>query len=309
MAFEQLRRVFAQAGASVATARPPGSQGRAEEAAIRPARLVEHDLVRSRPVGPAEPCPHPLAFLDGVQRHQVIGYVGTAPVVAAVVAAAVRRRGPDRELHTVTSATDRLVVGRATALATAHRLPDGHRPVAIPEDVPSHPIREHEAAVAAIDQARRRLEMTVGRTFRHQAEDWLVVDGSLADCADWASDPRMLGISKSHATLPFDGGNLETYLRLEAGCRSSVFQPASHRDAPVYAWGLRLWPWEGRDLLFGLVRLEAAPTEATLAAADRFSRWVLAERVPVSSPDARWDRLLYGIHNVEAYLGALVYEP
>ena len=72
----------------------------------------------------------------------------------------------------------------------------------------------------------------------------------------------------------------------------------------MYAWGLRLWPWEGRDLLFGLVRVEAARRPETLALADEWSRWILAERAPVSAPDARWDRLLYGIHNVEDYLRA-----
>jgi hypothetical protein len=116
----------------------------------------------------------------------------------------------------------------------------------------------------------------------------------------------MLGVSKSHATLPFGGSDLETYLRLAPGHRTSVFQPSSRRFAPVYAWGLRLWPWEGRDLLFGLVRVEAAPTAESLARADEFSRWLLAERAPVSAPDARWDRLLYGIHNVEDFLAAVV---
>jgi hypothetical protein len=74
--------------------------------------------------------------------------------------------------------------------------------------------------------------------------------------------------------------------------------------APVFSWALRLWPWEGRDLLHGLVRIEAAPTDATLAAADQLSRWLLAERAPVSAPDPRWDRMLYGIHAVEVGLRA-----
>jgi hypothetical protein len=114
----------------------------------------------------------------------------------------------------------------------------------------------------------------------------------------------MLGVSKSHAALPFEGEELVTYLQLPPGHRSSVFQPASRQRAPVYAWGLRLWPWEGKDLLFGLVRIEAAPGAATLERADELSRWLLAERAPVSAPDARWDRLLYGIRGVEDYLRA-----
>ncbi len=36
--------------------------------------------------------------------------------------------------------------------------------------------------------------------------------------------------------------------------------------------------------------------------ADQLSRWLLAERSPLSAPDPRWDRLLYGIRAVEQYL-------
>jgi hypothetical protein len=81
-----------------------------------------------------------------------------------------------------------------------------------------------------------------------------------------------------------------------------MFQPAGEH-APVAAWGLRLWPFEGRDLLHGFVRLEVSPSAASTDHADQVSRWVLAERTPVSA-DPRWDRLLYGIHSVEQYLKA-----
>src|SRR5690606_5557793 len=119
----------------------------------------------------------------------------------------------------------------------------------------------------------------------------------------WAADERMLGVVKSHATLPFEGEALERYLRLPPGSRSSIFAPAG-TVAPVHAWALRLWPWEGRDLLHGLVRIEVAPAAGTAATADLLSRHLMAERVPLSAPDPRWDRLLYGIHAVEQYLRA-----
>jgi len=34
------------------------------------------------------------------------------------------------------------------------------------------------------------------------------------------------------------------------------------------------------------------------------SRWILAERAPLATPDGRWDRLLYPIHEVETFLRA-----
>lgn len=303
MSFDDLRRVLAQAGFATATARPPGSQGRKEEAAIRPARLIEHASLRTLNVGPAEPGPEPLAFLDGIQHYQVVAYDGTAPLIAGVAAAAVRER-VERRLTTVVERRRRVLVGRAGALARFARQYADFEPVVLAEEDEQHPVREIDRAVARIDEARSALEQQVGRLYRERSQAWLVVDGSLAESTFFAEDPRMLGVSKSHATLPFRGEELERYLALPPGHRSSIFEPASRRFAPVYAWGLRLWPWEGRDLLFGLVRVEAAQRPETLQQADRWSRWILAERAPVSAPDARWDRLLYGIHNVEDYLRA-----
>ncbi|HKP29997.1 MAG TPA: hypothetical protein VJU15_11375 [Gemmatimonadales bacterium] len=308
MAFDDLRRALAAQGFVPATTRAAGSQGRREEAKIRPSELVEHSSARAIDVGAAAGCPEPVAFLDGVQRHQVVAYGRRFPfpLVAGVVAAAVRER-VDRRLSTAVHEVRHVLVGRHEALEAATGLWDEkyHR-VVLDEEESEHPVAEMDRAVAAIDDARSRLEVAVGEAFRARSNAWLIVDGSLAESRAFARDGRMLGVSKSHATLPFSGPDLETYLRLAPGHRSSVFQPASRRFAPVYAWGLRLWPWEGRDLLCGLVRVEAAPTRESIARADEFSRWILAERAPVSAPDARWDRLLYGIHNVEDFLAAIV---
>ena len=130
------------------------------------------------------------------------------------------------------------------------------------------------------------------------------MDGSLAESPEWSADPRMVGVAKSHATLPFDGADLELYLRVPCGSRTSIFAPQTRSVAPVHAWALRLWPWESKDLFHGLVRIEVAPANGTPAIADLLSRRLLAERAPISTPDKRWDRLLYGVHSVEQYLRA-----
>src|SRR5436309_325321 len=67
---------------------------------------------------------------------------------------------------------------------------------------------------------------------------------------------------------------------------------------------LRLWPWEGNDLLYGLLRVEARPDPASVALASELSGWLVAERAPLATPATRWDRLLYPLHNVEEYLKA-----
>ena len=299
---ELRRRLRAVPGVVTASVEPPASRGRTEEARIIPGTLIEPAPATARPVGPPERCPFPVAFLDGIQRHAVVGYVDAMPLVVGEVAAAVRERS-DREACTVSSQSQTVVIGRPEALARVDRAIRDCRTVALPSEEPVHPLRDLELARAAIDRVRGEVERSVGDRYRRGAKHWLIVDGSLAEFPDWATDPRMIGVSKSHATLPFEGADLITYLHLPSMHRSSVFQPASRQWAPVYAWGLRLWDWTGKDLFYGLVRVEAAPVAETLGMADRMSRWLLAERAPISA-DPRWDRLLYGIHGVEEFLRA-----
>jgi hypothetical protein len=219
------------------------------------------------------------------------------------VAAAVRQRC-DRRLRTVLEERRLLAIARPAALAAAGDLPAGIRTVALPADEPAHPVRDLANASRAVDQARGELELAVGDRYRKGSDGWLVVDGSLTESPAWAADPRMLGVSKSHATLPFEGPELDRYLRLPCGHRSSIYAPATRSLTPIRQWALRLWPWEGKDVFHGLVRVDVAPANGTPAVADMLSRRLLAERAPLSTPDQRWDRLLYGIHSVETYLRA-----
>jgi hypothetical protein len=298
-----IRRRLAIRGLTPAAAIPESSAGRAEEACIRPASLVEEPVLACHLVGAAEPWPGTLAFLDGVQRMHLVAYAGAAPIYVAEIAAAVRERRGGR-LTTVIEERRRLAVARPRALEAAGDALAGLSTLAVPEDEPPHPVRDLTQASRALDRARGQLELDLGRRFRRRSEGWLVVDGSLAESPDWAADERAVGVSKSHATLPFDGEDLERYLRLPRGHRTSIFAPQSRAVAPVHAWALRLWDWEFKDLFHGLVRIEVAPVNGTPAAADAISRRLLAERAPLSTPDPRWDRLLYGIHSVEQYLHA-----
>jgi hypothetical protein len=298
-----LRRRLALQGLTPATAVPESSGGRSEEACIRPARLVEDSSLRWRPVGPGERWPDPLAFLDGVQRMHLVAYAGAAPIYVGEIAAAVRERH-DTRLRTVVEDRRRVVIARPSALAATGDALEGLATLALPEDEPPHPVRDLNQASRALDRARGQLELDLGHRFRRNCDGWLLVDGSLAESPEWASDPRTVGVSKSHATLPFEGDDLDRYLRLPRGNRSSIFAPQTRSVAPVHAWALRLWDWEGKDLFHGLVRVEVSPANGVPATADLLSRRLLAERAPVSTPDPRWDRLLYGIHSVEQYLRA-----
>jgi hypothetical protein len=299
----RLRRAVAACGFTPATWIPAASEGRAEEATIRLARVLEDRPIGGTPVGPPEPWPGPVAFLDGTQRYEVMAYAGSSPVVVAEIGAAVLERR-ERRLHAAAACHRRLVIARPAVLEDLADAIAGHEVIPLPADTPPHPVQDFQLARREVDRARGRLEVEVGNRFRAGSDAWLIVDGALSESPQWAADLRMLGVSKSHATLPFDGSDLEAYLRLPAGFRSPVFEPPGNEVAPVYSWALRLWPWEGKDLLHGLIRIEAAAQLPTLAEADQISRWLLAERAPVSTPDPRWDRLLYGIRAVEEYLRA-----
>jgi hypothetical protein len=298
----RLRHALALRGIRPAAGEVEGGAGRADLAEVRPGRVVEGVTLEARPVGRAEPMPGPVGFLDGIQRQELLGYVGTMPLVWAEVAAGVRLR-IERRFASAGVLRARLLLGRPEALAAAGGI-EGLERVPLPDDGPLHPVRDLQLARAAVDARRGALERAAGEGFRAASDAWLVVDGSLAESPAWARDPRMLGVVKSHAALPFDGADQLTYLGLPFAHRTSVFAPASRAVAPVWSWALRLWPSEGRDLLHGLVRVEAAPGDATLTAADRLSRWLLAERAPIAGTDRRWDRLLYGIHEVERALRA-----
>jgi hypothetical protein len=39
--------------------------------------------------------------------------------------------------------------------------------------------------------------------------------------------------------------------------------------------------------------------------ADEVSRWILGEAAPLALPDARWDKMVYGVRDCEEFLRAI----
>lgn len=257
---------------------------------------------RHREVGSPVPWIDDVAFLDGTQHVELVGYLGTDPLVAAVVRAAVRLRH-HRRTTIATEASRHIVIARAHVLDQLGGALDGHDRVVLPDADPRHPVHDLERAHAAVDAARGVLEALVARQFRALHDCWLVADGTLTVSPDWATDPRMLGVVKTHGVLQLEGEMLDTWLTLPVGHRTSVYAPRSQRVTPVHAWGLRLREWEGHDIFHGLIRVETAATSEALSLTDMLARYLLAERAPLASAP-RSDRLLYGIHDVGRYLRA-----
>jgi hypothetical protein len=299
-----------RAGAVPAAYVAPASMGRtdADDYAEPGADLVEGEVVETFAVL-RRPSP-PACFLDGIEQWKVVGYDGVLPVARAYVAAAVRRRGPDRRLRTAFEASREFAIAPLAGLAPERRraleenCPDV---VDISIEEGTQPGRVLELARRAVDSARQALERALAeRALARLGEtEWLVVDGLLSVSGKLAGHPRALGVIKRHGAQFFSGADLERALTVPADTRTSVFRArGGHARNEVYSWYLRLWPWEGNDLLYGLLRIEARADDATIANAGATSGWLLAERAPIATPDMRWDRLLYPIHDVETYLKA-----
>jgi len=299
------------AGAIPAAYAPPPSGGsrRDEVEASERADLVEGNELQTHPI--LEPrIPNPISFLNGMERWSVVAYDGVAQIVNAYVAAAVCRRDDRGVLHAT------LERSRAFAIAPVGRLSPALRALLeqgapdiepVDDALVGQPARYLEQVESTVRRARAHLERELAdaATAALGADEWLVLDGLLSRSPAVARHPRALGVIKSHGAQFLEGRGLERALTLPAGYRTSVFAVrGGHTRTEVYSWYLRLWPWEGNDLLYGLLRVEARADRETVTRASAVSGWLWAERAPLATPATRWDRLLYPLHHVEEYLKA-----
>ncbi|MHB9035305.1 MAG: hypothetical protein ACYC64_01470 [Armatimonadota bacterium] len=270
---------------------------------------LEGRSIDAVPVGDAKPGKLSY-FMDGMQRPRGPIYFGSqVPVVYGYVAATIRVRGADRRMRKHDFALreslyfPRESPGAPVELASAgfDIVDTGDRGKA-PED---HPLMLVERAKNKIGVVRADLESDITSKWlsAHKGlDEWLLVDGSLSGDYYKYDSPNIVGVIKSHQTQYFLWDEQRKVLGLNVGERSGVFIPKGRNRPDVYSWYLRLRPNDGRDVYFGLVRVEAAKCERTLEMADEISRWLLAERSPLSMPDARWDKLIYPIHDCELYM-------
>jgi hypothetical protein len=299
------------AGAIPATYAPPPTAGSTRDD-VEPgerADLVEGNELETLPI-PEPRIPDSVSFLNGMQRWSVVAYDGVAQIVNAYVAAAVCRRDDRGVLHATFERS------RAFAVAPLDRVSPTLRPLLeqvapdiepVDGELVGQPARYLEQVESTVRRARAHLERELAEaaTAALGADEWLVLDGLLSRSPAVARHPRALGVVKSHGAQFLEGRGLERALTLPAGYRTSVFAVrGGHTRTEVYSWYLRLWPWEGNDLLYGLLRVEARADRETIARASALSSWLWAERAPLATPATRWDRLLYPLHHVEEYLKA-----
>ena len=168
-----------------------------------------------------------------------------------------------------------------------------------------HPAVLLERATRAVDQEREQLEDRLAEAWCAKGEAPLFIDGGISRSASVASSSCAVGVIKSHRTLYVEGDALRIVLGLRKGERSSVFRVSPRSRSSVLSWYLRLRSGEGRDALWGLVRVEVAERDRPSDRANEISRWVMAETTPLSLPDGRWDKMAYGVRDCEEFLRAI----
>lgn len=284
------------------------------EPTYRPAEIVEDDGTLA--VFSVEPAGQTsfTHFVDGIQRTHIPIYITHVPVLYGYAAAALRQRNSDRRMST----WDRL---ESEALYFPQNLIDPKEMKSsgigdlydtspeVQKEKEELPLHLLDAARKCLQQRREELEIELAKRWAekesHLEDRWLLVDGSLTGAHALATNKRMVGLIKSHQTQYFRLEEQRKILSLAPGERSSVFETLGARRTPVYTWYLRLHSNAGRDVYFGLIRVEAAKSEETSHSADKISSWILAERAPLSLPDGRWDRMLYPIRDCEEYCRSL----
>jgi hypothetical protein len=278
--------------------------------------LVEGTVLSAVPIAG----PHTVgfdAFLDGVQRSHVVDYAGPIPIVGGWSAAVIRAR-VNRRMTTWSNghvSESRLYAPVALLAPAAFRAIEAsgveiRNTLADAKETSGHPIELLRFAVDAVKRDRERLERDLSELWVSAKDTPLFVDGGLPTGALASASDACVGVIKSHHTIYAPGDSLPTILGLAEEERSSVFVIQRTWGPPVLSWYLRLREPPSHDPFMGLVRVEVARTANNVQSpmvsrrADDVSRWILAERAPLALPDARWDRMVYGIRDCEEYLRA-----
>jgi hypothetical protein len=319
-----VRTVQRQLAALLPEARPAGTGESTLEVAgqaMDAPRLISATMLEKGPLRAHRVFEPPLAgfraFLDGTQRSEVASHLAGVPIILGHVAAVVRERR-NRRMHTwgAPLIETRIYCPRTmvdpSAWATLHGMygavlvdtSDGDA------DLVSHPFALRDAAVHRVQSHREHLEQRLAERWCGNEQDPLFIDGGISGSEKVAVAGCTVGVVKSHRTLYAEGAALAAVLGLGHRERSSVFRVTSPKRTTVASWYLRLRDPRGRDPMWGLVRVEVAHPSPQSAdrigdRADEVSRWILAEASPLALPDARWDKMVYGVRDCEEFLRAI----
>ena len=291
-----------------------------------PPRVIQSDVIESTTVRAHRIVEPPSigfdAFLDGAQESKVIHYADGVPIVFGRVAAVVRQRVLRRMVTWKRPLRrSRLYVPRDLVPPTLWmRAVDAGFDVADTSDRESsdawtaedpHPFALAQRALEAVKRDREAAERQLAEEWCATQQETLYLDGSIAGSSRVAAAPNTIGVIKSHRTLYVAGPAMRVVQSLPVNHRSSVIRVDAYHRTSVASWYLRIRDSVGQDPMWGLLRVETAlpdigdSPKAIAEHANLISRWILAELMPLSLPDSRWDKMVYGIRDCEEFLRSL----
>lgn len=152
------------------------------------------------------------------------------------------------------------------------------------------------------------------RRSKESRDHFLVIDGTLMNLRDEENVEKCIGVSKSFGSRYFSVSDHNQIMSMSEFERSWTFRFHSEESDPRMggrerlSWYLRLRSGERREPEYGLIRVELGRQHAQRLSelADRFSRSLLAERLPTSYPAPRWDKHLFPIRTCERYLTSIM---
>ena len=277
------------------------------------AECIEGRTMRAHPIE-GDPVVRFAGFLDGVQRAAIVSHHRGVPMVLGTVAAAIRVRVNRRMVtwgHRTPFVSRKLYLPlellglHDRSQAGGFDIVDTSRSSSSGALVSRHPAALRAVAFERIGRDRDEAERKLAEAWCSGDAEPLFVDGGISGSARVAGSNCAVGVIKTHRVLFADEASLDVVMSLRRGERSSVFALPSVSRSPVMSWYLRLRDPHGHDAMFGLVRIEASVAGHVGERANEISRWVMAEAAPLSLPDSRWDRMVYGIRDCEQFLRAI----
>lgn len=281
-------------------------------------KVVGDTVMQAKPIPPAQQ-PNALChFLDGIQRQRILYYEGVVPVFYAYLSAVVRSRVNGQLCCLQSDQCSALLQRDGLYVPLDYVDAQGLGQYGIPlrdirvgTPLPPHPTLLQQAA-NRISNGRELLERELAQQWLQclqsdDADDWLVVDGGISEIADTKPKARVIGLAKTSMGVEriLTREQMEVVYGLRKGERTSVFGLSRPGQVTVYSWFLRIHAPPRGSLLYGLLRVEIPAVPERLSQVDMLSAWLLQDRVPLSVPDTRYDRLLYPMRNCEQYLRAV----
>lgn len=268
-------------------------------------------------------------FQDGRQQTIQIGHIPVrssgnhqllVPVHYVVVAAAILERANRRlTLWRDPLISEGILVAKGL-VPHQHRLAgfeDRGLTVIDTDPIESDYHRLRRRALHKAKDERLDLEQRLIRDWRRSKDaqgTFLVIDGTLMNLRDEQSVERCVGVSKSFGSRYFSVSDHNRIMSMTEFQRSWAFRFHSD-DSDLrmggrerLSWYLRLRSGQHKEPEYGLVRVEIGRQHAAHVSelADRFSRSLLADRLPTSYPAPRWDKHLFPIRACERYLTSIM---